>query len=161
VTKLGLVIERLQTAEIDLAKKLRSTGERDAVEHDVFHLTRNLAKKCEEHVERLRPFAESYEVAVKHEGEADKEGVLEAVRRTASELIGRQPTGVVLLEDLRGLFLSTQDVAILWLMLKQAAMAKRDSDLLQLCTECETDTIAQAHWLQTRIKEAAPQALTV
>jgi hypothetical protein len=158
--KLGLVIERLQTAELDLAKKLRSTGERDAVEHDVFHLTRNLAKKCEEHVERLRPFAERYEAALENEGEADKGGVL-AVRRTASELIGRQPTGVVLLEDLRGLFLSTQDVAILWLMLKQAAMAKRDSDLLQLCTECETDTIAQAHWLQTRIKEASPQALTV
>ena len=30
-------------------------------------------------------------------------------------------------------------------MLKQAALAKRDKELLELCTECEVDTIAQAH----------------
>ena len=131
-----------------------------AVEHDVFHLTRTLANKCEQHMEKLRPFAEHYDPRRDHEGSADTPGVLEAVRRKASDLIGRQPTGLLLLDDLRSLFLSTQDVAILWVMLEQAALAKRDEELLQLCTECETDTTAQVHWLETRINEAAPQALT-
>jgi hypothetical protein len=44
------------------------------------------------------------------------------------------------------------------MMLKQAIMAKRDKQLLEVFTECETDTTAQMHWLQTRIKESAPQA---
>jgi hypothetical protein len=63
--------------------------------------------------------------------------------------------------DLRGLFLSPQDVAILWLMLKQAAMAKRDSDLLQLCTSARRTPSRRPTGCRRRIKEAAPQALTV
>ena len=161
MTKIGIAIERLEAAELDLAKELRATGERHAVEHDIFHMTRNLAKSCEEHVEKLRPFAERYDAPRDHEGVADTSGVLETVRRKASNLVGGQPTGLLLLDDLRKLFLSAQDVAILWVMLEQAALAKRDKEVLQVCTECETDTIAQVHWLQTRIKEAAPQALTV
>jgi hypothetical protein len=161
MTKIGIAIERVQAAELDLARELRAMGERHAVEHDVFHLTRNLAKKCEEHVEKLRPFAECYDAPREHEGDADTSGILETVRRKASALIGRQPTGLLLLDDLRGLFLSTQDVVIRWVMLKQAALAKRDKELLRVCSECETDTIAQVRWLQTRIKESAPQALTV
>jgi hypothetical protein len=160
VTKIGVAIERVQAAELDLAAEMRAMGERHAVEQDIIHLTRNLAKKCEEHVEKLRPLADRYDAPTGHEDDADTSGILETVRRKASELIGRQPTGLLLLDDLRGLFLSTQDVAILWVMLKQAALAKRDKELLRVCTECETDTIAQVHWLQTRIKESAPQALT-
>lgn len=161
MTNLGIAIERLQAAELDLARELRETGERHAVEHDIHYLTKDLAQRCEEHVEKLRPFADRYDASRDHGGAAETSGMLETVRRKASELIGRQPTGLLLLDDLRKLFLSTQDVAILWVMLKQAALAKRDKELRELCTECETDTIAQVHWLQTRIKESAPQALTI
>jgi hypothetical protein len=43
----------------------------------------------------------------------------------------------------------------------QAAQALRDAELLGVCTECHTESIVQMHWLLTRIKTAAPQALTV
>jgi hypothetical protein len=161
MTKLGVAIERLQGAELELAHELRQTGERHAVEHDIFHLTKTLATQCEKHLERLVPFADRYEAQREHDPEADGPGLLGAFRRKAAKAIGRQPTGLVLLDDLRELFLSAQDVGVLWVMVGQAAQAKRDQELLDTCKECHTESIAQMHWLLTRIKESAPQALTV
>lgn len=163
MNKLGIAIERLQAAELDLADELRRIGERHAVEHDVHHLAHALAKQCEGHVQLLRPFADKY--GAPRDREPDEGGpwsdVLATIRHKASELIGRQPTGLVLLNDLRHLFLAAQDVGIIWVMVAQAAQAVRDKELLELCTQCHGDTKAQMHWLLTRIKESAPQALTV
>jgi hypothetical protein len=162
VKKLGIAIERLQAAELELADELRKIGERHAVEHDIYHLSHTLAKQCEEHAVQLRPFSERYDAPRDHEpdGEGAWSSLLETIRHKASEMIGRQPTGMVLLNDLRHLFLTAQDVGILWVMVAQAAQAKRDQELLDVCTSCHTDTKAQMHWLLTRIQETAPQALT-
>jgi hypothetical protein len=46
-------------------------------------------------------------------------------------------------------------------MVGQGAKAARDRDLLETVTDCMEQTAVQARWLKTRIKEAAPQALTV
>jgi hypothetical protein len=161
--KIGLAIERLHAAELDLADEFRKVGERHAVEHDLYHLAHTLAKQCEAHVERLRPFAERYDAPRDHDanGGGGLADVLETLRHKMSEMIGRQPTGMLLLNDLRHLFLSAQDVGILWVMVAQAAQALRDADLLQLCTDCHSESIVQMHWLLTRIKTAAPQALSV
>ena len=161
--KLGIAIERLQAAELDLADDLRKVGERHAVEHDVYHLSHTLAKQCEAHVERLRPFADRYGAPRDHEpdGGGGLADMLETLRLKTSELIGRQPAGLLLLDDLRRLFVSAQDVGILWVMVAQAAQALRDRELLELCKECHTESVVQMHWLLTRIKVAAPQALTV
>jgi hypothetical protein len=58
--KLDRAIKDCQDAETDLAQQLRKVGERHAVEHDLYHLSHTLARKCEEHLERMRPFAERY-----------------------------------------------------------------------------------------------------
>jgi hypothetical protein len=163
MSKVGLAIERLQAAELDLADEFRKVGERHAVEHDIYHLSHTLATQCEAHVERLRPFAERYGAPGDHK--PDDGGpvgeILETLRHKTSELIGRQPTGIMLLNDLRHLFLATQDVGILWVMTSQAAQALGDTALLDTCTACHSESVVQMHWLLTRIKTAAPQALTV
>ena len=161
--KIGIAIERLQAAELELADTFRKVGERHAVEHDVYHLSHTLAEQCEAHVDRLRTFAERYDSPRRHEGGGNGQlaDVLETMRQKTSELIGRQPTGLVLLDDLRELFVKAQDVGIHWVMVAQAAQALRDAELLALCSECHTESIVQMHWLLTRIKSAAPQALTV
>jgi hypothetical protein len=160
--KLGIAIERLQAAEVDLADDFRKVGQRHAVEHDVYHLTLTLSQQCEQHVERLRPFAERYDAPRDHDPNdgGAVAGILETMRHKLSEVIGRQPTGILLLNDLRQLFVAAQDVGILWVMVAQAAQALRDAELLTVCTNCHTESIVQMHWLLTRIKTAAPQALT-
>ena len=161
--KLHIAIEDVQDAEADVGKQLRALGERHAAEHDLYHLGHTLAKQCEQHAQQLRPFAERYAAPREHEphdGHAWSD-TLERIRHKLSELIARQPTGILLLNDLRHVFLTAQDAGVLWVMVAQAAQAIRDPELLQLCTACHTDTQAQMHWLLTRIKTAAPQALTV
>ena len=67
----------------------------------------------------------------------------------------------MLLSDLRKLAVAAHDVAVLWVMVSQAAKAKRDRELLDVCKACEAETSGQMQWLMTEIKTSAPQALTV
>jgi hypothetical protein len=48
-----------------------------------------------------------------------------------------------------------------WTVVKQAALALRDEELLDVVGRCESQTKLQGDWLNTRIKQAAPQALLV
>jgi hypothetical protein len=131
-----------------------------AAEHDVHHLCQTLAQQCDGHAEKLRPHAARYG---DDPGEPSRSGlsdVLDLLRRRASEVVGSQPpAGLLLLRDLRELYLAVQGCSITWTMVGQAAQAARDAELLALVRECHEDTEVQAKWLLTRIKEAAPQAL--
>ena len=48
---------------------------------------------------------------------------------------------------------------ITWTMVKQAGSALRDAGLLSVIEHCDTQTSTQLRWIQTRMKQAAPQAL--
>jgi hypothetical protein len=47
------------------------------------------------------------------------------------------------------------------MILLQAAQALRDRELIAACTKLGGETDGQGSWLQTRITQAAPQALLV
>ena len=47
------------------------------------------------------------------------------------------------------------------MILLQAAQALRDKEFIAACTKLGGETDGQRSWLQTRIKQAAPQALLV
>jgi protein tyrosine phosphatase (PTP) superfamily phosphohydrolase (DUF442 family) len=64
-----------------------------------------------------------------------------------------------LLRDLQDLYLPASLVDITWTMVKQAASALRDSELLSVVAHCDSEASTQLKWLQTRMKQAAPQAL--
>ena len=153
MTKLGAAIERLHDAERTLARDYETVGERHAAEHDVHHLVQVLAQQCEGHAAELRQFGGRYPAPGTHES-------VPTFLAGADEGRPAEP-GLRLLDDLRGLFLGTQDVAVRWVVIRQAALAKRDRELLALATACHEETTVQTHWLLTRMKEAAPQALTV
>jgi hypothetical protein len=50
---------------------------------------------------------------------------------------------------------------IAWTLVGQAAQGARDQELLDVVNACEGETSTQMLWLQTRMKQAAPQALVV
>ena len=158
--KLDKAIEQVQEAETDLAKELRKIGERHAVEHDLYHLSHTLARRCQAHLERLAPFAERYGAPPQTDGAAETPGLLETLRHKSSELLGRsESTGMLLLRDLRNLYLTAQEAEIAWVILAQTAQAARDRELLRVVTECHEEAEARGKWLRTRIKESAPQVL--
>lgn len=158
--RLDQAIEDVRDAEADLARELRAIGERHAVEHDLYHLSQALARQCAEHIERLAPFAKRYGATSGDGRVAESSEVLETLRRKRAELLGRsEPSGVLLLRDLRNLYLTAQAAEIAWVILAQAAQAVRDPELLAAAATCHEEAETRSKWLRTRIKETAPQVL--
>jgi len=69
--------------------------------------------------------------------------------------------GFGLLRDLQDTVLLAQQAKLSWLSCLQAALALRDDLLRDACIEGAERTDRQIAWLQTQMKVAAPQALTV
>ncbi len=158
--KLAVAIGQVQEAERELAVELRKIGERHAVEHDLYHLARTLARRCEEHLERLRPFAGRYGADDAPADVGETPALLERMRHKTSELLGRSElTGMFLLRDLRNLYLQAQEAEIAWVILGQSARAARDAELVVLVDEVREAAETRGKWLRTRIKESAPQVL--
>lgn len=157
----GNLIKQLHDAETSLASELRKVGDHHKVEHDVFYLCHSLAKRTDTRASQLRPFGDRYGKALKSdEGEGLFETVASKLRRASSVLSGRRSaTGLLLLYDLRQLYVATQEAQILWLMLAQAGQALRDRELDELAGVAHEEVQTQAQWAKTKLKEVAPQIL--
>jgi hypothetical protein len=135
--KLGKAIEYAQDAETELATQLQIVAERHAAEHDLYHLGHTLAQQSGAHVQQLAPFAEKYGVTPHPEGIRESPSVISAVRQKSAELMGRsEPAGLLLLRDLRHLYLTAQQAEIAWVILMQAARAIRDAELQPVAETC-------------------------
>ncbi|GHE92591.1 hypothetical protein [Streptomyces fumanus] len=137
------------TAARTLADAFRQVADGHADEPDVHNLGHTLARMSDTHVELLAPVADRY-------GEERED---EPERLHADGLPGTRSGGVGLLRDLQDLYTLASFVDITWTVLGQAAQGTRDRELLKVVHTCKTDTQRQLRWLNTRIKQAAPQAL--
>jgi hypothetical protein len=89
---------------------------------------------------------------------AVKDGRIVGVRGRADDRVNR---GRLDPKDLFGsVYLAASGVSIDWTVLAQGAQAAKDSELLAVVTECHAETLRQLKWATSRLKEAAPQALT-
>lgn len=66
-----------------------------------------------------------------------------------------------LLRDLHSLAHLIHEAHICWIVLLQASMAARDAEMETACTECEAHSKTETMWLQTKMKNTAPQVLVV
>jgi hypothetical protein len=140
--KVDGLLAHLEKLETTLAAELRAAAERHRDDHDVYHQCQTFAVTADKRVQALGPLEQRYKG--------------KAVWSTA---IGDGSAD--LLEDLRMLYLRSQEAAMTWVMAGQAAKALRDKELLSLATDCQTETELQGKWFTTRIKTGAPQALVV
>jgi hypothetical protein len=141
----------LHRAELDLANGFRKVGEAHAQEADVYHLSHTLAEQCETHAEKLKPFVDRYGEEAPEEPE---QLYHEFFEQTRSGSLG-------LLRDMHDLYLMANACDIAWTMIGQAAQGAGDRELLEAVNSCEGETAIQIKWLQTRMNQAAPQALLV
>jgi len=163
VKNLGRALADLHAAELELADEYRRVADRHRVEHDVFHLARTLASQCESHARELAPHAADYgEEVDAPSGPGLRDTVLGPVRRKAAELAGRDPAGgLLLLDDLRRLYLVAEEALIDATMASQGARAAHDKELASALGGILADLETQTRWLKTRVKTAAPQALAL
>lgn len=150
--KLPVYLGLLHKAEGTLAESFRQVSEGHGHEPDVHFLCQALAAQCDEHQQALAPVIARY-------GEADDDDEPERLHADGLQNTRSGPVG--LLRDLQDLYLLASLVDITWSMVKQAAQGLRDAELLAVVADCDGQTSTQLKWLQTRMKQAAPQALIV
>ena len=135
-----------------LAESLRAVAEGHARQADVFHTCHLVAEWSDAHRDRLAPVVERY-------GEQDD--VEEPQRLHAAGIAEVREGEVGLLRDLQDLHLLATLVSTTWTVLAQGAQGLRDRELLEIAHTCGAETARQLAWLETRMKQAAPQALVI
>lgn len=157
-TGLEYALRRVHHGEDKLAKRLLEIAERHRDEHEIHHVTRDLARWSQQNLARLADAAERYDVSLP--GKANSPS---AVHRAVEAVASRSPTRptavVLLLEDLRDVYLMASETSLAWEMLAQHAQAKRERDLLEVSAACHSQTLRQIRWANTMLKTLAPQAL--
>ncbi|WP_346957813.1 hypothetical protein [uncultured Arthrobacter sp.] len=149
---LNIYLGMLHQAETTLAESFRQVATGHGAEPDVHFLCHTLAQQCEEHSRLLLPAVQRYGESVSDD---------EPERLHAEGLSTTRSGPVGLLRDLQDLYLLASLVDVTWTMVKQAGSALRDRELLDIVARCDGETSVQLRWLQTRMKQAAPQALIV
>jgi hypothetical protein len=139
------------SAERALADAFVLVGFRHATEPEMANAARLHSNWCKEHLSALQSPAERYGAKRSREGER--------LRRALFR--GRRLGSFGLLRDLHDLLVLATSVHACWMALQQAARVERDTDLEKTCGNCEAETVRQMSWLETKLRQIAPQALTV
>lgn len=161
MNKIGKLLEELHDAETELADEYRAVAERHAADHGTHYPCHTLATQCDHHAERIRSWAQRFDKDISAPKRSDTlASATSSLRHKTSEVLGHRPgAGLLLLRDLRQLYLKAEAVNIHWIMLGQVAQAVRDQDLLEDASGLHKETLTQIKWLKTRIKDASPQIL--
>jgi hypothetical protein len=131
--KIDHLLDDVRDHEADLARQLRTIAERHAAEHDVYHTGHSQAHACGQRIEQLGPHARRYGAANRTAPPARSPSLVEAVRHKGAELLGRSKTsGLLLLTDLRKLYLAAQANELAWVT--EAGRRGDDRTILPLRT---------------------------
>lgn len=145
----GNHLRLLAEGETVLAKSFASVAHRHEDQPDVPALLKEFERWSNEHAERLSRVLPRYP------------GVPALSTHVLSAVLFKGPrkSGLGLLRDLQDLHLLLSDVHGGWTIAGQLAAALRDDELLELCNTYPSQTVRAMEWVETRIKELAPQVL--
>lgn len=157
--KVGAAIEELNRAENDLAGALFNLSDQQKVDHEIFHVARDIGGWSQEHVRRLAEVGADYGLELDPEPE-DEATLLAKIKQKGSELTGRfHEPALLLLADLRHIHRTAAGVSLDWEVLAQTAQAMRDAELLSLTQDCHPQTLRQMRWANAKVKETAAQTM--
>lgn len=159
---IDLVLRHVHDGEAELEKELHVVAERHRTDHEVRHVAVDLARWSLQNRQALEPLAQRYGSPLADDQDPQvPSAAMGAIREKTAELLGRRATpGLLLLRDLRELYLLASGNSVLWTMLGQAAQAVRDTELLDAVTACHDRTMRQVVWCNATLKTLSPQVLT-
>ncbi|MCZ9346907.1 hypothetical protein NGM37_55330 [Streptomyces sp. TRM76130] len=157
--KIGLLLHELHQDENDLAHELLRVSERHKVDHEIHHVARDLARWSQRHVRTLADIGERFGARLDPDP-VDELKTTEHLRDKASELVGRKPqVALLLLRDLREVYVKAAGLSVDWEMLGQAAQGLKDTELLTAVKSCHPDTLRQMRWANAKLKDSSTQVL--
>jgi formylmethanofuran dehydrogenase subunit D len=141
----------LKDAEHEIASAFKSVADHHGDEPDILQICQRFANTSEVHEEVLARFFSIYGESIEDEASLVRQSLFK----------GPRTGGFGLVRDLHDLFLLTTEAYLSWIILLQTAQALRDKEFIAACTKLGGETEGQRSWLQTRMKQAAPQALLI
>ena len=157
--KIDLALEELHRSENDLAHQLLVVSDRHKADHEVFHVARDLAVWSQDHVREIARIGPKYGLELDPEPVGDPT-VLQKIRQEVSDRMGRRSApALMLLRDLRSVYMDASGVFVDWELVGQAAQGVRDRELLDVTQQCRPETMRQAKWANAQLKEKATQIL--
>jgi hypothetical protein len=157
--KLDMAIEELHRSENELYTVLLSMSDRHKVDHEVFHVTRDMARWSERHVAELAAAGQEFGLELEPEAR-HVAGLIEGLQQKAAEMMGRRSApGLLLLADLRHLYREASGTSLDWELLAQGAQGAKNEELLDLAERCHPQTLRVSRWANAKLKESSPQVL--
>ena len=150
------MLRELHLGEKVIATDLLQLAERHVAEHEVHHVAKDLARWSQQHVRLLADHAPHFELHLDYEGGQ----VANAPRHAVSAAEAAGAAGLLLLEELRHVYLRASENSVDWEMLAQVAQAKKVAELVELSQRCHPQTLRQIRWANTMIKTLSPQILS-
>lgn len=144
-------IGMIDYGEQKFAKALLNVAEQHKSQPDVYNECKLLSSWSKTNDNNLKPFIELY----------SEKREMEPSNLDTILFNGPRMGGFGLLRDLHDLLLFANENLISWVVLEQAASGLRDKKLKSVCLDAIELVKRQINWLETRIKQAAPQALVV
>jgi len=137
-------------AERALADALLDISRRHASEPDIRETTQLLAGWSRDHARTLATARDPLGRPFRRRRGQFARGLFEGSRSGGTEL----------LHDLLELTGGVAFVEACWTIVLQAALASHDADLEHTARACGAETLRQRAWLDTKLSQLAPQALT-
>jgi hypothetical protein len=159
--KAGLqyALRRLHHDESRLATHLLEVAGRHRGDHEVYHTVRDLARWSDTHLAQISAVAAGYGLHL--DAEADRPGPFRQLGESLAGMMGRRPeSGLLLVEDLRDVYLMASEVSLSWELVAQLGQAGKHLELLELSSMCHPKTLRQIRWANTMLKTLSPQVLT-
>ena len=157
--KIDLALEELHRSENDLAGQLLVMSDRHKADHEIFHVARDLAAWSQAHVREIARIGRRYDVDLDPEPDGDPTLMQKVRQEIGDRLSRRSAPGLLLLRDLRSLYMDASGVSVDWELVAQAAQGVKDRDLLAVTERCHPQTLRQSKWANSQLKEKATQIL--
>jgi hypothetical protein len=150
-------LRRVHHGENEIAEQLTRLADRHRVEHEIHHVALDLVGWSRLNIARLAGLGAARDVHLS--AESKRPGPVRHALDTMAAMVPGTAPAVLLLEDLRDVYLVCAETSLAWEMLAQLAQALRDDELLAAAGDCHPQTLRQLRWANTMIKTLAPQAL--
>lgn len=153
-------LTQVHRSENQTHEHLLRMAETHAAEHEIHHVALDIAVWSGENVRLLADAARDNGIDLDDEADVPNR-LAQFARGVTATLTGRRAeTGLLLLNDLRELYLRASDSSIHWDMLAQIAQAKRNTGILDVVERCHPQTLRQIRWANTMLKTQTPQVLS-
>ena len=159
MSKLPLVLRELHRSEIDMARDLLALADRHRVDHEIFHVARDIATWSQTHVRRLADAGAAHGVRLNPQPRWEPLRAPVLARRASSLLGRRREPGLLLLADLRRIHQKAAGLSLDWELLGQAAQAMKQGSLLELVQACHPQVLRQMRWANAQLKVTSPQVI--